>query len=260
MPKSIRPAGFSCPAGDGFSPSEISAVSAWLRAAPPDTIVTGSGISSLADALGGSPATQGTDANRPPRGAGNIIQWTNDSLVYPLQNLINNQLTSGGVAGWLRSPLSAATLRCIWSPILAAGLASESRLQLSINSVEGLRLDVWHDAANIRRASTANSVIGDNVWTFVTFEPDLTLATEADQILITVNATPLALTFTNALGTPGAMPAAFLQPTGNGSLGNNAATTGTGPFTGDWGPNIYFLNRQLTALERTNLMGFEVPA
>ena len=39
-----------------------------------------------------------------------------------------------------------------------------------------------------------------------------------------------------------------------------AQTTAAGsPFVGSWGPNFYWLTRQLTAAERTILKNFEVP-
>jgi len=54
------------------------------------------------------------------------------------------------------------------------------------------------------------------------------------------------------------MPATLVTPTGNAFLG--AATNIPGnPFVGDMGPNIYFLNRQLTSGERLDLMNFEAP-
>lgn len=240
-----------------FLPSSISKVVGWLRASSAATVITGSGISSLADVLGGSAAVQTTDGERPARGVGSIITWLNDDLEWPLQEGVNNQLTATGLAWWMRTSLSAAAGRQVY--FAKTTPATANRLGINVSSGEAVLVDVFHSDAVIRRAQTAINQVGDNVWEFWTVEIDLSLATEATQVLITKNGTPLALTFSNALGAPGAMPASFVQPTGPALLGAGTSAAAS-PFTGDWGPNVFALSGQLTTTERTNLMNFEIPA
>ncbi len=62
----------------------------------------------------------------------------------------------------------------------------------------------------------------------------------------------------SAVGVAAEMPATLVAPTGDALIGVGTEALAT-PFTGDMGPNIYFLNRQLTAPELAALAAFEQP-
>ena len=239
----------------GFDPASVT--SAILNAGSVSTVVTGLGISSLADDKGGSPAVQSTDGERPPRGTGNIITWVADDLEWPMQSGVNNHATAFSLGLWMRSPLSTVAREILF---VRTTPATANRVKIEIGTDESTLVDVYHSDAVARRGRTAASQVGDNVWEFWTFEIDLTQGTEAAQLVITKNTTPLVLTFSNSLGSPGAMPAALVQPTGSGLLGAGTNLGTTSPFTGDWGPKIYIAERQWTLTERTNLMNHLVPA
>jgi hypothetical protein len=230
----------------------------WLRVA--NATVTGAGVSDLPDMLGGSAATQTTDAARPPLGAsGNglpILQFSGTQwMAHPLQNAVNNNADFLGVGLWLRTPLSAAG-RAIYAIRSAAGGASAHRAFWQILSGEDVLVDVNLDNANARRLRTAASQIGDNTWQFCVLGIQCSLAGDARTIM-SIGSTVYTATY-SAVGVAAEMPATLVTPTGDAFLGASSIVPAT-PFTGDMGPNIYFFNRQLTAPELAALMAFEQP-
>jgi hypothetical protein len=58
---------------------------------------------------------------------------------------------------------------------------------------------------------------------------------------------------------PSEFPATLRTTTGNALIGASTNVPGN-PFTGDMGPNIFFFSRQLTSVERGNLMAFDQPS
>jgi hypothetical protein len=249
-------------AGSGFDPRESGAVSAWLRFS--QGTVTGAGYSSVPDVLNSNPAVQATDANRPVNGTSAnglpIATFTDDFLAWPLANGSNNQSPAWGIAFWLRCTPDG-TVRRIWSIRLpgASGGASDNRIEIcsDSNASRGIFADVYNSTVTARRGAVQASFAAAT-WTFFTLEYDGAQGTEAGKLLITTGGTVRTLSFSDAAGAPGAMPATLIQPTGNAHLGAQT-TAGGNPFVGDVGPNVFVLTRQLTAAERAALMGFEVP-
>lgn len=243
--------------GNQSVPESISAVIGWLRVA--QATVTGSGVSSLPNVLGGSPATQSTDAARPGLGSsGNglpILQFTGTQfLVHPLQSNVNNNSAFFGMGLWLRSA-PTTTARSIYAVRSAAGGASAHRMMWQINSDETVLADFNLDNSNARRIRT-NAAQAAGGWEFWTLEHQGSLSGDARCLQRKDGAQP-ASTY-SAVGTATEMPATLVTPTGNAFIGSTT-TTPTAPMIGDFGPNIFFFNRQLTAGELTALMAFEQP-
>jgi hypothetical protein len=250
--------------GAGLSASALSKIAVWLRTGSATT-VSGS-IASLPDVLGGLPAEQTTPAARPSVGTSSngypIIRWgPSTSLVQPLQAATSNA-QKFGFAGWMRTPLSA-TARQILAIRNGSGSANEDKIQVSVSSSENVNTTVYHPditgAAQARNASITGSPILDNVWQFLYLGINLTLGTEIVSCVMGLGAVLQSLTFSDSFGTPGGMPTSFNTVTGNLILGANNAAASSLPFTGDWGPNFWFLNNQLTVGELTNMMNFEKP-
>jgi hypothetical protein len=246
-------------AGAGaFLPSSISGVAAWLRLQ--NATVTGSGYSSVPDVLSSNPAVQGTDARRPVNAtAANglpIATFTDDFLDWPLVNGSNNQSPAWGLALWVKCTADG-TPRRIWSAMTAQASANRAELNQDTNGARGLHCDIYINNTSTRRGATQTTTTAGG-WSFVTVEYDGAQATEAARCIVTIDGSVKTLTFSDANGTPGAMPATLVQPTGSVYIGARD-TVPNQPFVGSIGPNIYVLNRQLTAAERTALMGFEQP-
>jgi hypothetical protein len=251
-----------------FGPSELSGViTAWLRVA--NSTVTGSGISSLPDALNANPAVQGTDAQRPALGtSGNglslITGASNKVLSWPLA-ASNNATSQWGVATHIRTPLSAAA-RCIFG-IRGGGHGSNAnRINVYVQSDESVHASIYIDDANNRAGFTASSQIGDDTVQFLTVEFDGAQAAEAAKLTVTLDGVVKALTFANEAGT-GAMPSSLVAATGSALIGAFSSVGGSQPFTGSLGPNYYVLGGKmagvteglLTANARTALSNFERP-
>ena len=142
---------------------------------------------------------------------------------------------------------------------MAGGGASAHRIELNqdTNAARGLHTDVYINNTTARRGATQTATTAAT-WTFVTLEYDGSKATDALKCIITIGGTAQTLTFSDSAGAPGAMPATLVQPTGSIFIGSRDSVPNQ-PFVGSIGPNIYILNRQLTASERSQLMNFEEP-
>ncbi len=226
-----------------FYPTQVSAVSAWLRLA--NATITGSGYSSVPDVLGAtSPAAQGTDAQRPVNATSAnglpIANFTNDFLAWPLA-AANNGSVKNGFACWCKSTLvGLQNLFVIWN---AGAGASAAKVDFFAN---GSSLSWFMDVGG---SASKAAYMTANVWHFVTVEYDGSQATDQLRCLVTVDGVVLATTNTT-------VPTSQPTPTGNAAIGG----FGNSQFwVGSLGPNFFELNRQLTASERAALMAFEVP-
>ena len=245
-----------------FSPVQLSAVSAWLRLN--GATVTGSGYSSVPDVLGGTAAVQTTDARRPVNGTSvnglPIATFTDDVLQWTLDNARNNTSPAAGLAFWIKCTPDV-TVRRLASVRLpgASGGGSDNRVELcsDSNGARGFFVDVYNSTVTARRGATAAALTAAT-WLFVTWEYDGSKATDALKCLLTINNVVQTLSFSDAAGAPGAMPATLIQPTGELYFGAQTLVPAN-PFVGSIGPNIFALNRQLSSSERAQLMNFEAP-
>ena len=227
----------------GFYPTQLSAVSAWLRLA--NATVTGSGYSSVPDVLGAtSPAVQGTDANRPVNSTSlnglPIALFTDDFLSWPLA-AANNGATKNGFACWVQGDNgSNRNLFVIWT---GGGGASAAKFDF-FSSSGNLSTNV-----EVGGLVTKASLMSANVWHFLTYEYDGTQGTDAARALVTLDGVVIGTTNTT-------IPTSQPTPTGNAWIGGFSTIQS---WVGAIGPNFWALNRQLTAPERAALMAFEVP-
>jgi hypothetical protein len=213
-------------------------VSAWLSF--PHATVTGSGYSSVPDLLGGSPAVQATDARRPVNATSAnglaIATFTDDVLAWPL-SAVNNNATRMGFAFWL-------TLFAVNN---AGGGASANKFNYLVSG-SATRID---EAVVDRHAQSG---VLDTNWHFITLEIDCSQASEALDVLQTIDTVAQTVSFSS--GTP--WPASMATPTGNMWVGGGSSVA-ISPLVGSIGPNIWTLNAQLTLAERTALSRIQAP-
>ncbi len=253
-----------------FNPQTVTngAVSSWLRVAL--GTITGSGYSSIPDVLNNNlPTVQTIDARRPVAATSAnglpILTCTDDALQVPLGPQ-NNNSTLWGFACWLRQ--TGGTFPTLISIDSRAGAgASASKVLIAPGAADPTRasVDVFNSISTAERDGFVNGVLLSSKWVFLTVE--LNLATgnnEASRAVITINGSVQTLTFTGALPS---MPVLMATPTGFANLFSQNAATGSNPFVGNVGPNIYFMNAAmpgateglLTTAARLALMNFEAP-
>lgn len=244
----------------GFLPSDLvgGVVSSWFRLAA--GTITGSGYSSVPDILdAASPATQGTDARRPPAAVSAngfpIVTVASHALVIPV-TAARYGTTKWGFWGWFRRNTGADNL----SSASAVSGSSVDRLFMGYVSTNYRALVVSPDGSQTRAADVPSGTI--NTWKFMTVEYNADFAGDL-AMCMTVDGTPIVPTFSGALG---AIPATLRAVTGNSSFGAISAA-GSLPFVGSIGGNWGFLGGAmagvttglLTPAARTQLMNFEAP-
>ncbi len=236
------------------------AVSSWFRLAHPNSIITGSGYSSVADVLNlSSPATQGTDARRPPPAvAANglpIITVSASALVIPATTA-RFATAKWGMWMWLKRNTSADN-------ICSAGTTPGSSVNRLYTNVVGavFRAQVFNsDSSQSRNCDVSSGTI--NTWKFFTVEFNSDFAGDL-AMCMTVDGTPIVPTFSGVLG---AVPSALRAITGNASFAAFSSAASF-PFIGSMGGNWGFMNASmagvttglLTPAARTALMNFERP-
>lgn len=246
----------------GRDPTTITegAVSSWFRLAHPNSIITGSGYSSVADVLNlSSPATQSTDARRPPPAvAANglpIITVATAALVIPATTA-RFATAKWGMWMWLKRNTSADN-------ICSAGTTPGSSVNRLYTNVVGsvFRAQVFNsDSSQSRLCDVASGTI--NTWQFFTVEYNSDFAGDL-AMCMTVGGTPIVPTFSGALG---AIPSSLRSITGAASFAAFSSAAAF-PFIGSMGGNWGFMNGSmagvttglLTPAARTALMNFEAP-
>jgi hypothetical protein len=238
------------------SPTQISAVTSILEVDL--ATVTGSGVSSLPDALNSNPAVQATDGARPPRvSAANgllVMQPSNDLLSLPAISA-NNQLTTWGFGAHVKlDDLTTSKFLLRYGPNTTFDPVATDSHNVRVLADESVFLQVFNNAlgTSARNAVTPASVLNSTDYKFLTVEINLPLVGEANQVLITTDNVIHALTFGNSIGAPGAMPAALQgQPGGtNIVLFAEWLTSAITPFIGKLGPKLYFFGSAMAGVTR----------
>lgn len=236
------------------------AVSSWFSLASPLSIITGSGYSSVHDMLDpANPATQSTDARRPPAGTSNnglpILTVASHALVIPV-TAARYGTTKWGFWAWLKRNTSADN-------ICSAGTTPGSNVNRLYMNVVGavFRAQVFNaDSSQSRNCDVSSGTI--NTWKFFTveynsdFSGDLAMCMTVDNVAITP-------TFSGVLG---AVPSSLRTITGNTSFAAFSAA-GAFPFIGSIGGNWGFFGSAmagvttglLTTTARAALMNFQRP-
>lgn len=233
-----------------WDPRQLAGLTAFLDFAHPDSVVTGSGWSSVVDRMGGSPAVQATDARRPAAALSTngqvIATFTDDLLAWPL-SAANNGTVRLTYAFWFKLANTTGNKSFI-TTLSTAGGASANKLN-------------YFAAGSAFRANepvtdrNAISATFDTGWHFATLEIDCSQATEAAQVIESLDGVAQTVSFSG--GT--AWPASLASPTGNSLIGATTTAAGT-PLVGSIGSYILAFNRQLTAAERIQIMNYRVHA
>jgi hypothetical protein len=236
------------------------AVSSWFSLAHPSSVVTGSGYSSVRDILNpSSPATQSTDARRPPAAVSTnglpIVTVSASTLSVPL---ISARIgtTTWGFWGWLKqSPTADAVVS-----FGTSGGASANFAWFNFNTTgTNCKAELWTGAQS-RRCEKGSLSTG--VWKFLTIEFNGALSGDA-RYTLTIDAAPQTVTFGGSLGS---VPATLPVVTGPGSL-LSFTSAGGFPFVGSLGTNFGFFGSAmsgvsaglLTPAARLALMNYQRP-
>ncbi len=244
-----------------FSPTQVSAVSAWLRLA--SGTITGAGYSSVPDILASNPAVQTTDVSRPPNlNSANALpradfDGASDYLSWPAA-ANNNQTVTSGFAAWCEFDFVSAIVG-----IFAAFSGATTRCELFLDGND-LCVNVNHSQFSVRRGTVADCFVAATKY-FVTWEYDGGGANDAAKCTLTINGAVQSVTFVNDTGAPNAMPATLVATAGPFLIGTRLAAVG--PLDGKIGPNIFILGSKmagatqglLTTAARAALMNFEAP-
>lgn len=236
----------------------------WLR---PGALVGADGalVASITDVLGGSTATQATDAQKPVLGTSanglRILTLTNETMQWPLQATRNNQTIAWWLAFWYR-PTSIIGTRALFTVNSQSGGGNVSRINCH-QSASSLLINVFDGVGTqARRGITASGVLTNNEWHFLTWMFDGSIVNgdlavqEAARARIFINASQVPLTYVANLGTL-TIPSSLLASTGNAWLFGTAG--GGSPVIGNIGPNIWTGGTNPSQAVLTNYMHFEQP-
>lgn len=239
------------------------AVSSWFSLAHPSSVVTGSGYSSVHDILNpSSPATQGTDARRPPGATSNglpILTTTTGFVTCPVIAARTN-VTTWGFWAWLRQSTTADNLQSFHTTS-ASGTDVNRHFLFFLTSGTALRFRVFATDAN-SRDNTVSGLTASQ-WNFVTVEFNGNRAADARSI-ITINGAVPSQTYGTGTGIT-EIPATLRAVTGNGAI---VGLGSGGPyFVGSWGTNFGFFGSAmsgatvglLTTSARLALMNYQRP-
>lgn len=229
-----------------FDPRQLPALTAWINWAG----ATDSGTLSVPDLMGGSPATQSTGALKPTLATADngirIGTFSAHVLALPLSAAINGD-TKFGIAFWVKLA-DVSGLKTISSIQNNAGGASANKLLINTFGAAPQARAVAVD----RRATPSTASIDTN-WRFCYIGIDCGQATEATQVLMSIDGLLVTVSFINDT----AWPASLGTPTGNMLLGANSSAAAS-PLVGSIG-DIYFFSDQLTAADIGRLMNFNRP-
>lgn len=219
-----------CGGGSAFDPSTVG-ITAWLR-----NSLTAGAVSSVTDVLNSNPAIEGGAIEPSANANGSVTFATQSSLLWPI-TAANYNVDTWAIVLWIKSPLNTATRTLYRIRNITNGANAES-LALQISGSEAISCDVYHDAVTIRRAVTPVSLIGDDTPHMVTIEWNKNGSTEADKFVISVDAVVRSLSFVDAGGTPGAMPAQLVSATGNAMIAANNPAGSSLPLAGTLSKNV----------------------
>lgn len=245
------------------------ALSAWLRFALGTTDVNG--FSSVPDMLNTNPAVQATDGRKPDRVlAANglpLADFVLDNLSWPLA-ASNNATTRYGVFFHMIPDTVSGDeyIFTAWTGNTGGGNAARLILARSGTSLQAY---VSHasDGSSVRLAQLAN-VFAAATPVCVGFEFNPAGANEAAQCVLSKDGVAGSASFSDSGGTPGGMPAALQNPTGNLIIGAfENADVPLLPVDAKIGPNLFVLNAAmagvasglLTPAARLALSNFERP-
>lgn len=215
------------------------AVSSWFSFAHPSSVITGAGYSSVHDILNpSSPATQSTDARRPPAATSAnglpIVTVASSNLAVPLI-AARIGTAAWGFWGWVKQSATADGFVSFGT----SGGASANFAWFNYNtSGTNCKTELWTGAQS--RVFNKGSLTA-GAWQFLTLEFNGALSADA-RYIITIDGAVQSGTFSGSLGS---VPATLPAVTGSGSLLSFTAAAGF-PFVGSLGTNFGFLAAAMT--------------
>lgn len=223
----------------------LGVVSSWLRLA--NGTVTGAGYSSVPDILASpdNPAVQATDGSRPPQlfsaNGLPIADFNGDFLSHPAA-ANNNATTADGFAVWFKPDNVGVALRGLLSGLPASATNRMEIMQFGAD----LLVDVYISQFSARRG-TLSAALAADTWVFLTWEYDITGATDALKCVVTLNGVVQTLAFSDTAGAPGAMPSVLVATAGPYILGARGPAGAGQLLDGKFGPNIYRLGAKMAS-------------
>lgn len=236
------------------------ALTAWLRNSSTGT------ITSVPDVRNTNPAT--ANGGTITANADFSMSSSTGELLWPLvtaQNNGNVAKNQFGIYLWLKR-LGAGASQFPWAIDIGTGGASQRTLFAQKSGTNQI-FRVYNSAGTAaRNASLTNVFATTGTWNLYGWEFDLgSGGTEAQRAVFTINGVVQTLSFTDAVGTPGAMPTSFPSVTGNMTLMSQG---GTNYWDGIVGRNIFVFGAGmtgrteglLTQAARDALVLYEVPS
>lgn len=239
----------------GFSPTQVSAISAWLRLQA--SAQSGGDWTSWVDVINSNPAAPIDPLRRPAVGASGSLPTAVfngavvDTIRWPNIAAINGTAKYGI---WMRvKPTSVAGTQYVISNSLGTGGAGANKMTITLTAGGVLVATLYFGGVD-KTLSSAGGAITTSAQS-VGFTYDNTAgALDTDKFKMFVGSSYISGTYSGA-GVPGLLPA----PSGNTILGNyQDAAAGAVPFTGTLGPNVFHINGgHLTAQQLIDLDAFE---
>ncbi len=234
----------------GTNPTQISAVSAWLRLQ--SSAQSAGEWVTWADMLNNNPAS---GAHMPNVGSNSglptaVFASGPDVVRWPVISANNGASVYGF---WVKiKPTGVASTQYFMTCDPDTGGSSARKMLLQITAGGVLSMTLFFAGSN-RTYTSAGGVLAANTATAVGFTYDNAGALETDKFKMIAGAAYIAST-PSGPGTPGTLAV----PTGNILIGDFKDSGANGqPFVGQMGPNVFHLNRHLTAAELITLDAFE---
>jgi hypothetical protein len=238
-----------------FDPSTV--VSGWLRNSSTGT------IASVSDVL--NPGTPAVASGGTITGNADFsMSSTTGELLWPL-TAANNGNAQFGLYMWVKRVGATASM-FPWAIDIGTGGASARKIFHQKSGTNGIfRIYSAPSSSTARAGTVTNAFSSTGVWTLYGMELDLASGgAEATRAVYTINGVIQTVNFTDALGTPGAVPVLMPTVTGNMVLFSQGNSNF---FDGVFGRNIFTLSAGmpgrteglLTQAFRNSLLTFEVP-
>ena len=240
-----------------FRPTQLSAVTAWLRLANATT--SGGKYTSIPDVLNSNPAAQ-ADTDRQPAAATSanglpIATWDGSDVIPWTITAATNSTAAWGFCLWIKPTANVATRQRLFKAFFPGATA---KIQVDIVS-GGLEINWYTDATNGRQQVAASSITA-SVWQFLRLEHNGAGSADADKLKAFVNEVDKASSYGNISG--GGTMATLNSASGFWTLGaREDQDAPTSPLLSGFqtGPNINVMSTIISASQGAALMNIEAP-
>lgn len=246
-----------------FFPTQNASVVAWLRLQA-SSQSDGEWTPNIVDVLNaGSPVVQ-TDTDRrfavgtSVNGLPTMVSDGSDVHVWPISPALTST-TKLGIMFWVKVGSIAAANQIFFAIFNGAGGASARKIQTGI-ATSGLQTSVWVDASTGRNINSATGLISANTWFNFYMQYDSSRGGDTN-VAHYINGSLIAQGANTNIGVGNPL-GALVSATGNATLGGQTDSDTPGnPILsgGEFGPNIFIFNENLTDSQINNLSAFERP-